>query len=187
MSIYHCSAEFVQRNFQRLHNIQPHVPDRQEFYMQTVNPEVKEIFQDSDFEKTLKTLATEFGETTTLKQINYWLEQNREMPERLVNNKKYVAGYRGSKMVSEGDHKGTLIEIKQNGTQCKLMFDIDKGNVFLYHNFPRENLKVEQIVSLAQNVGNVFNVIVKHETIPQTGDKHAVVSEVVGLEEVLGS
>jgi hypothetical protein len=107
------------------------------------------------------------------------------MPERLVNGKSYVAGYRGAKMVSAGNHSGRLIEIKQNGNQCKLMFDIDQKGVFLYNNFPRENLKVEQIVSLASRIGTNFDIIVAHETIPQTGDKHAVVSHVFNLDQVL--
>jgi len=152
---------------------------------QTVSPEIKEIFQDPDFESLLKTLATEFGEDITLKSVNFLFQQNRPVPEKLINGVNYSAGYRGQYMVAEGKHTGKLIDIKQSGSNCKLMFDLDDKQVFLYHNFPKDGLKVEQVVSLAESRGKAFDVVVKHETIPQTGDKHAVIEFVTGLSDVL--
>lgn len=152
---------------------------------QTVSSEVKEIFQDPDFEGLLKKLASEFGKDATLESINFWFQQNRPVPEKLINGKRFFAGYRGAKMVSEGNHSGKLIDITQNGSNCKLMFSIDGNNTFLYHNFPKEGLKVEQIVRLAGEINEIFPVTVKHDVIPQTGDKHAIVSEVQGLREIL--
>lgn len=153
--------------------------------MYTVSQEVREIFEEPDFAKILKTLAEEFGENTTLKTIYNSYEQNRPAPEKLINGKRYIAGYRGAKMVSEGTHSGKLLEIKQNGSNCKLMFSIDGLNVFLYHTFPREQLKIEQIVKLGSIIGEVFAINVKHDVIPTTGDKHAVIDKVTGLKDVL--
>lgn len=153
--------------------------------MHTVSHEVREIFDNPDFAKLLKTLAEEFGENATLKTVYNSYEQNQPVPEQFVNGKRYVAGYRGAKMVSEGKHSGKLINIKQNGSQCKLMFAIDGHNIFLYHNFPKDQLKIEQILKLGAAVGDLFPVDVKYDVIPTTGDKHAVISSVKGLKEVL--
>ena len=153
--------------------------------MQTVSFEVKEIFQNPEFEGMLKTLANEFGEETTLKSIYYWFQQNRVMPLKTVNGKIYTAGYCGAKMISEGLHSGKLIDIKQTGNICKLMFSINGIDIFLYHNILMSDLKAEQIVRLGSNINEIFPITVKHETIVYTGDKHAVITDVSGLKEIL--
>ena len=160
----------------------------------TVSEEVKELlFEDPDFESTLKLLASEFGPEATLQKVNKVFQSNRTVPEKEINGHKYRAGYKGPNMVPEGFHKGTLIDITQNGPNCKLLFVMDathnkspnyKG-VFLYHNMPKDSLKVEHIVKLSKFINDDFAVRVKHETIPQTGDKHAVVERVEGLDTVL--
>lgn len=153
--------------------------------MQTVSSEVKEIFSDPEFEKTLKVLASELGEETTLKSLYFWYQQNKQMPTKVINGAIYEAGYSGGHMVTEGHHRGELLDIKEYGQTCKLTFGINDKRVYLYHNFPKDDLKIEQFIKLSKSVGDFFPVVVKHETIPTTGDKHAVVAEVMGLKELL--
>ena len=159
--------------------------------MQTISPEVQELFDDPDFEAILKTLASEFGEDITLNKLNKFYQKNKPVPHKDINGKDCAAGYTGRYMVREGHHKATLVDVKQNGPNCKLMFLMepppasDCDAVFIYHNLPKETLKVEQIVRLGKAINDDFAVYVKHDTIPQTGDKHALIERVEGLDLLL--
>ncbi len=148
-----------------------------------ISEETKELFQDPEFEKLLKLLATDFGGTATLASIYEAYQVHRPVPEQVVNGKSYRAGYH---IVGAGQHIGTLLDIKQHGPLCKLMFDIDDQGVFLYHNIKLNQLKVEQVVRLAQYLNHKFPVSVVAETIQQTGDRHSTIDFVKGLAEVLG-
>ena len=144
--------------------------------------ELVEMFKEPDFAKWLKCLATNLGSETPLSKVYEIYRQNRPVPEQVVNGKSYKAGYH---IFEPGNYIGTLIDIRQHGPLCKLMFDIEKNGIFLYHNIALQKLKVEQVVRLAQYLNHDFPVSVVSETIPQTGDKHAIIDFVKGLAEVL--
>lgn len=147
----------------------------------TVTPNTLEIFRDPEFESVLKTLATEFGENATLKTVNTAFQDNKPVPEKIINGRRYLAGYRGRLMLPEMRTKAKLIDIKETKDLVKLMFNPEGTQVFVYHNVPKNDLSVTQVVRLATTLLNNtfdFDIVIKHETIPATGDKHAIISNV---------
>lgn len=143
--------------------------------MTTISEEVKEIFDDPEVKlgTVLRTLATEFGEDATLKDVNAAFQANRPLPSHTINGETFVAGYRGEDIISEGQHSNAkLINLKQSGEFCKGMFAFPSGQ-FLYWSTLKEELKVEQIVRLAQQIGSTFDVTVSHDVVPTTGERHA--------------
>lgn len=197
---YYCSSMFLQQAWEKYQNypVHPHIPgvdkpytvthvnveDTNMIQLSTISNEVKAVFEDPDFERNLKILASEFGEDTSLAQVNFWFQQSRPVPEKLVDGKRYVAGYRGARMVSEGKHSGKLIQIRQEGNFCKLMFAVNGLNVFLYHNIAKDKVDINQTVNMTKAIGEIFPIEVNHETVPQTGDRHAVIVKVNGLDEI---
>jgi hypothetical protein len=148
-----------------------------------ISDETKELFKDPDFEKLLKTLATDFGGDASLAAIYEAYQMHRPVPEQVVNGKSYKAGYH---TVAAGSYIGTLIDIRQHGAVCKLMFAVGDTESFLYYNYPLNKLKVEQVVRLAKYLNQRFPIHVISETIQSTGDRHSTIDMVKGLEEILG-
>ena len=145
-----------------------------------ISEEVKEIFDDPDFGfgSILRVLATELGGDITLKEVNEIYQASRPLPTREINGETFVAGYRGPNIMPEGTHiNAKLVDIKQSGEKCKLLF-VFPSSQFLYFSLPKDNLRVEGIVSLAKKLNQNFTAKVQHEIIPATGEKHAVVVEI---------
>lgn len=148
--------------------------------MTTISEEIKEIFDDPDvkFGSVIRTLAMEFGQEATLKDINNIFQASRPLPSRTIDGETFMAGYRGESMVEEGEYTDVkLVEIRQNGDMCKAMFAFSSGQ-FLYWSVPKDDLRIEQIVSLAQRIGDTFTVQVAHDVIKSTGEKHAKISAI---------
>lgn len=145
-----------------------------------ISEEIKEIFEDPDikFGSILRTLAMELSSNMTLGELNDIFQASRPLPSHNINGETFVAGYKGTNIILEGKQANAkLVSLKQNGDFCKAMFVFPTGQ-FLYWSSPKEELRIEQIVQLAQQMGNEFNVEVKHEIIPSTGEKHA---KIVGV------
>lgn len=152
--------------------------------METISEEVKDIFDDPDlkFGSILRILAIEFGEEASLQKINKIFQDSRPLPTHTINGETFVAGYRGPNIISEGKHnKVKLVELKQSGVFCKGMFVFSTGQ-FLYWSFPREEMRIEEIVDLSKKLNEEFTVDVKHEIIKLTGESHAKVVNFVYIK-----
>jgi hypothetical protein len=140
-------------------------------------PEVEDFFYEADFERQIKYLAMQFGEDTTLKSLNEQIEHRRRMPTKTVGGKEYVAGYRGPLMVMPGQHNAVLGDVVEHGRSFKFIFLF--GGAFLYYTRARAEVPVIELIDRAKNVGKTFEVTVTHEVIANTGQYHAVVSDVI--------
>jgi len=139
-----------------------------------VSKDVKELFDDSDLDmgRILKKLAEAFGASATLEQV-YNIYITYKLPTREIDGKQYVAGYKGSERVQDGWYeKATLIDVKQSGKECKLMFAIN--NKFLYQTL--DEFTLNEVVSYAKDIGGQYKVLVIAEKIPATGDFHSVIN-----------
>ena len=137
-----------------------------------LNAEVRNIFDESDpgFEHIIKVLGETFGSTATLQQV-YDIYTTFKLPAKTVDGVDYVAGYRGNNRIKDGWITAKLIDVKQSGQSCKLMFAI--GNKFLYHTL--EEFTIDGVVAHTKNIGVYFLVLVASEKIEATGDFHAVI------------
>ena len=163
-------------DYRRWNRSQNSIADKQrrkEIKMSRLTQEVKELFDDQDipWEKILRELATAFTPDITVHEIAKLYTDNR-LPSKEVNGKSYVAGYRGTNIVSTGLHVATLVDIKQSGSNAKLMFAV-QNNKYLFQTL--DTFRVEDIVGLTKLLGETFNIVVAHEKIENTGDVHAVV------------
>lgn len=140
---------------------------------QILTEEVKDIFTDRELKlhSVLRELASCFGADATIHDVALAFS-DFVLPKKEIDGKEYVAGYRGSDIVAIGNHEAELIELKQSGARCKLLFTL--GNKFLYQTI--EQFKVEDIVVLTENRGKKHVVTVIHEIVENTGDKHAVIA-----------
>lgn len=141
---------------------------------QKVSEEVLEIFNEPDFEKTLKLLAVEFTSDATLKNVYDSFQENRKVPVRTINGVEFKAGYH---TIQSGTHTATLLEIKKFGQVCKFMFGFT-GNKFLYYNYPLDKLRIEDILKLANFLQRTLTVVVSEDIVSGTGDCHMVVSSI---------
>lgn len=139
---------------------------------QKLTDEVKEIFTDRELKlhSVLRELASCFGADATVHDIAVAFS-DFALPKKTIDGKEYEAGYRGSGIVATGSHEATLVELKQSGTSCKLLFTI--GDKFLYQTIAQ--FKVEDVVWMADNRGKKHTVVVSHEIVENTGNTHAVI------------
>lgn len=153
----------------------------------TVSEDVLEIFNDPDisFKKILIALATEFGEDATLQTVHQAFQDNKPVAEHMIGGVRYLAGYRGRFMQSEGTIEAKLIQVVENGTNIKCMFNPIDSGVFVYYNFLKVDIKADQVVKLTGHLNKKFTIEIKHEIIPATGDKHAIVAVASGIEDLL--
>ena len=141
--------------------------------MTKLTEEVKNIFTDRELKlhSVLRELASCFGPDATVHDVAVAFA-DFALPKKTINGTEYVAGYRGSDIVTTGNHEATLVELKQSGANCKLLFTI--GNKFLYQTV--DQFRVEDVVALAENRGKKHIVSVIHEIVANTGDVHAIVA-----------
>jgi len=143
--------------------------------LKMMNNDIKEIFDDNELDigRVLKKLAESFGASATLKQV-YDIFTTYKLPTREVDGKSYVAGYKGLGRITDGWYNATLIDVKQSGKECKLMFAID--NKFLYQTL--DEFTLNEVVSYAKDIGTtMFRVLVITEKIPNTGEHHSTINK----------
>jgi len=143
--------------------------------LEMISDEVKEIFNDKDLNisSIIKKLAEEFGSAATLEQI-YNIYTSYKLPSRVINGKTYVAGYKGQERIGDGWYSNaTLLDVKQSGKSCKLMFGLD--GKFIYQTL--DEFTLNEVVDYAKDIGKTFKIFVLSETIPATGDLHAVIDK----------
>jgi len=135
--------------------------------------EVIELFSDTEvsMHRVLRELATCFGPDATIHDVAVALA-DFSLPTRKVAGKEYIAGYKGSHIVPSGLHNATLIDLVQNGSNAKLLFAVH-NNKYLFQTL--ETFRVEDIRDYTKKIGHQFDIVVTHEKIENTGDKHAVV------------
>jgi hypothetical protein len=141
--------------------------------MRKLTQEVKELFEDQDipWEKILRELATAFTPDITIHEVAKLYTDNK-LPSKEINGKYYIAGYKGTNIVSTGLHVATLVDIKQSGSSAKLMFVV-QNHKYLFQTL--DTFRVEDIVEFTKLLGETFNIVVAHEKIENTGDVHAIV------------
>ncbi len=137
-----------------------------------ITPELKELFEDKEipWDKILRELATAYGTDATVHDIAM-AYTDAHLPSKEIDGKLYVAGYKGSGIISIGPHEATLLDITQNGGHAKLMFVL--SNKYLFQTL--DTFRVEDIVELTKQIGKPFSIIVAHEKIENTGATHAII------------
>lgn len=147
-----------------------------------ISADLKEIFDDPDFSRTLRVLARELGDVN-LSTIKQAYEQQQPVPEHQIEGQAYYAGGKGKYMVPEGTYQARLGSVTANAKLIKLMFGMisNKVPVYLYYNIDKESASIDYVLDLTKQVGQDFSVVVKHNTIQNTGDKYAVIGEVDGI------
>lgn len=140
--------------------------------------EVIELLNDKEVKlnKIITTLAECFGAETSLQKVyNELIDYN--LPIKIINGYHYKAGYKGSNIISAGQHTANLVEIKSNGKTLKLMFTIN--GKYLYQTIELDTSIEKSIVKVAEYANTLYNpfynVDVAHKIIDNTGDIHASV------------
>ena len=137
-----------------------------------LSQDVQDIFSDTDLniKKVIREFASCFGPDATIHDVAVALE-DFTLPKKEFGGQSYIAGYKGSNIISQGVHDAVLADIKQSGSSAKLMFII--GNAYLFQTL--ETFKVEDIVNFTKSLNQSFEVTVTHDKIIQTGDIHATI------------
>jgi hypothetical protein len=143
--------------------------------------ELQEIFDESqEFERLLRVFGRNLGDIK-LSEIREVYDFQKPVKTREIDGREYSVGYSGRLMVPEGTHKARLAQIMTNKFAVKLLFTVLGRDVFLYHSASKDEIDVDMALSLAQQVGKDFNIMVEHKTIEQTGERHASVTTVDGI------
>lgn len=148
-----------------------------------ISADLREVFDDPEFERTLRVLARELGDVP-LSKVKAAYEDQQPVPDREIGGQTYFAGYKGKYMVAEGHYKAKLGSVTANAKLIKLLFGLVSNGtpVFLYYNLDKESASIDFVLDLTKQVGQDFDVTVAHKTIQNTGDKHALIREVDGIE-----
>jgi len=162
-----------------------------------LQPETIELIKDSEFERVLKYVAMDLGGEATLSDVKNAIERQKPIQIKTVNGKDYTPGYKGPYMIEPGIYDAWLVEISHAGSVVKLMFafpwqaseQIPAGFAptnapprFLYWSCPKDKMSLEEVINLANRVGEMFNVTVSKGVIENTGEYHASVTEWMGLK-----
>lgn len=148
-----------------------------------ISADLREIFDEPDFARTLRVLARELGDVK-LSQVKLAFEQQQPVPEHEIEGQTYFAGGKGKYMVPEGTYKARLGSVTANAKLIKMMFGMVVKDVlvYLYYNIDKDSASIDYVLDLTKQVGQDFTVTVKHNTIQNTGDKYAIIGEVDGIE-----
>jgi DUF971 family protein len=142
-----------------------------------ISTETKEALDDTEFARAIKYIAMDFGADMTLQQLNDEILRRKPAVTREVNGKIYTAGYSGMNIIPPGTRHMTLVDLSEKGKTIKLMF-ADANDRFLYYTVSKDDLSFNSVIQMTKYVGTELEVIVHHETIEHTGNKHATVLDV---------
>ncbi len=145
--------------------------------------EVLEIFDDSEIniKKVLRELATCFGADASIHDVAIAFESYKS-PKKSIGGGLFSAGYGGSNMLKEGQYTGVLADITQYGKSAKLLFTID--DKYLYQTLKEAEFEVKDIVKYTKSLNQEFTVFIAHESIPSTGEKHAVIYDSISVDDI---
>jgi hypothetical protein len=149
---------------------------------EVISADLREIFDDPDFARTLRVLARELGDVP-LSAVKKAFEDQQPVPERTILGQAYYSGGKGKYMAPEGTYPAKLASVTANAKLIKLMFAMVPANVpvYLYYNVDKDSANIDYVLDLTKQVGHDFTVVVKHNVIKNTGDKYAIISEVDGI------
>jgi DUF971 family protein len=142
-----------------------------------ISNETQEALTDSEFERAIKYIAMDFGADMTLEQLNHEILRRKPAVTREVGGVTYTAGYSGINIIAPGKRAMTLVDVAEKGKTIKLMFS-DDNKSFIYHTVSKEDLSFNNVIQMTKYVGAKLGVVVHHETIEHTGNKHATILDV---------
>lgn len=140
--------------------------------MKELTEEVIEIFSDKELrlDRVLRELASCFGADASIHEIATELEIYKT-PKKEVNGITFIAGYKGPNILEKGHHSSFLADIKQSGSDLKLMFVV--GDKYIFQTIPK--WRAEDVVNYTKKLNKPYRVDVVYDTIVNTGSVHATV------------
>jgi DUF971 family protein len=142
-----------------------------------ISNETQEALVDTEFERSIRYIAMDFGADMTLEQLNNEILRRKPAVIRTVNGVDYRAGYNGADIIPPGKRSMKLVDLAEKGKTVKLMF-ADTSDRFLYHTVSKDDLSFSSVIQMTKYAGSTLEVLVHHEIIENTGNKHATVLDV---------